>query len=236
MNIKKALLATSLVTASSVALAIPTLDQIIGSAPALANNGAESFTLSDFDGISDDFFATIVLEQASYESNMGIYDFTVDSYGNVTIHDTLEIFAASNEPGILTGSQTVNFDLINNIAFIDDDGITGYSVTDTQSNIGQNFGFYLEVTNTHNTFYSHVSENADGVDHLAVFETAGQGGSTNSFDLILAWEDLYNGGDEDYTDMVVAINDISAVSEPGTLALLGLGLFGLGAARRKQKA
>ncbi|MBN9692869.1 MAG: DUF4114 domain-containing protein [Verrucomicrobia bacterium] len=115
----------------------------------------------------------------------------------------------------------------------------GSSITFTPS--WDDFGFYIEKQGSY-TWYSDTSLNSGGKkDHLVAYKGQGDDllikGSTHIWDsssYLLAWEDL-NLGDADYNDMVVLVKNVTPVPDSGTtMALLGLGLVGIGVLRQKR--
>jgi len=96
------------------------------------------------------------------------------------------------------------------------------------------FGFYIDPNGIENNrmFTENVLNTHKDI-QVVIFEIEEL---KNSY--ILGWEDLDlnggNGGDRDYQDMIVRVQ-INQVPEPGSLAMLGLGLISLIAARKKIK-
>lgn len=106
-----------------------------------------------------------------------------------------------------------------------------------------NFGYFLSGPD--GTFYSQAALNG-GDDHMVAYQgqnqqikwpyssTAEQWGLT---EFLLAWEDRpLASGDRDYNDMLVLVESVRSVPVPAPLALLGLGMLGMGVTLRRRPA
>lgn len=135
--------------------------------------------------------------------------------------------------------------MVGNVIYDGDSGMDPYGYLHKEFlDFGTEFGFYLDSSDWNevngrkgDVFYSDTSLNADKKDHMAAYQGTGDEVKLNSMtnpgtwtdnEFILAWEDLLyqpdlniQSTDFDYNDLVVMVESVEPLPEPGTLLLLG---------------
>ena len=203
--------------------AVPDLGDILGNPlyAGVVDNGVEIFSISDTDGTDDDITGLLVLENAAFAGVNRSFIYDLDD--------------PTNQLTIFDGAATVFDSVVLTFA----GGMWDNGADMATFGSGAEFGIGLD-SGSGDTWYSQNALNTDGFDHLLVFDTEGLPGIAGAFEGIVAWEDLPFGGDEDYTDHVIAGTDLVVIQQqivpaPGPLLLVGLSLLalaGIGVHRR----
>jgi len=152
--------------------------------------------------MANDSVAIIPPEQTAIELHQAKSDYSFD----VTIAAKIGGYASSIEFGIYTYDDKDKKVLTKVVE-------AGEWTGSFDAPASEDFGFYIDVGDSKYTYYTETAENPEAKDRKSDyygegFDHAWEYVSDALGTLVLGWEDLYDGGDEDHQDFVVTIKPV----------------------------